>query len=79
MAETSPLDLGMQLKCSKCGEWHAVRVAEASEDVTADATERLYWLCRGRRFDAGQRGSAPKLPTRRARRNPDDEGRSRSG
>ena len=65
MGDTPRLETGMLLKCSKCGEWHTVRPADSNVGEAEHAKEMLYWLCRGRRFYAGQRGAVARLPIRR--------------
>ena len=67
MADAPRLEGGMLLKCSKCGEWHTVRPADGNVGEAEHAKEMLYWLCRGRRFYAGQRGSVGRWPVRRSR------------
>ena len=67
MADAPRLEEGMLLKCRKCGEWHTVRPAEGNVGEAEHANEMLYWLCRGRRFYAGQRGSVGRWPVRRVR------------
>jgi len=67
MEDAPRLDDGMLLKCSKCGQWHAVRPADGNVGEAEHAREMLYWLCRGQRFYAGQRGSVARLPVRRPR------------
>ena len=42
-------------------------VQDLTESEAEHAKEMLYWLCRGRRFYAGQRGSVVRLPVRRSR------------
>lgn len=66
MNDAPRLDDGMLLKCSKCDQWHTVRPADDTAD-TEHAKEMLFWLCRGRRFYAGQRGTVPRMPIRRPR------------
>ena len=57
----------MLLKCSHCGEWHAVRRADGNVGESEHVLAMLYWLCRGGRFYAGQRGSTPRFPIRNPR------------
>lgn len=64
MADALRLDDGMLLKCSKCGEWHTVRPSDGDVGESEHAKEMLYWLCRGRRFYAGQRGTVARMPIR---------------
>jgi hypothetical protein len=66
MRDALRLEEGMLLKCSKCGEWHTVRLADGNVGEAEHAKEMLYWLCRGGRFYAGQRGSIGRLPIRRS-------------
>ena len=66
MDDTLRLETGMLLKCSKCGEWHTVRHADGNVGEAEHAKEMLYWLCRGQRFYAGQRGSVARTPLRRS-------------
>jgi len=61
MNDAPRLEDGMLLKCSKCDQWHTVRPADGPGD-TEHAKEMLFWLCRGRRFYAGQRGTVPRMP-----------------
>lgn len=68
MADAVRLDDGMLLKCSKCGEWHTVRPADDKAGDTDHAKDMLYWLCRGRRFYAGQRGAVARMPIRQPKR-----------
>ena len=67
MTDTLRLEAGMLLKCSHCGEWHTVRPADGNVGESEHALAMLYWLCRGRRFYAGQRGAVPRMPIRRPR------------
>ena len=67
MTDTPVLEDGMLLKCSKCDQWHTVRPADGNAGDAEHAKEMLYWLCRGRRFYAGQRGAVSRLPIRRPR------------
>jgi hypothetical protein len=66
MNDTPRLEDGMLLKCSKCNQWHTVRPADGTAD-TEHAKEMLFWLCRGRRFYAGQRGTVPRMTIKRPR------------
>ena len=65
MEDAPRLDIGMLLKCSKCGQWHTVRPADSDVGESDQAKEMLYWLCRGRRYYAGQRGAVVRQPLRR--------------
>jgi len=67
MAEVLRLEEGMLLKYSQCGEWHTVRPADGDVGGAEHAKEMLYWLCRGRRFYAWQRGSVGRWPVRQSR------------
>ena len=67
MTDTLRLEAGMLLQCSHCGEWHTVRPADGNVGESEHALAMLYWLCRGRRFYAGQRGAVPRMPIRRPR------------
>jgi hypothetical protein len=67
MTDASRLEDGMLLKCSKCGEWHTVRPDDGQSGEHEHAKDMLYWLCRGRRFYAGQRGAVSRWPLRRSR------------
>ena len=67
MDDAPRLDDGMLLKCSKCDQGHTVQPADGNVGEAEHAKEMLYWLCRGRRFYAGQRGSVARMPIRRPR------------
>lgn len=58
----------MLLKCSKCGQWHAVELAQGNVGESEHAKEMMFWLCRGERFYAGQRGSVGRRPLADANR-----------
>jgi hypothetical protein len=61
---TTPLEPGMLLKCSKCGQWHTVHDGRRA-DQPPESGEMLYWTCRGRVFSAGEAGSVSPRPVKR--------------
>jgi len=64
--ETTTLEPGILLKCSKCGQWHTVHDGR-QPDQPPQADGMLYWTCRGRTFSAGQTGAPSPHPARRRR------------
>lgn len=59
------LESDMLLKCSRCGEWHAVHFDRTNSGQADYANEMLYWWCGGGRFYAGQIGSIARRPVKR--------------
>jgi hypothetical protein len=62
------LEPDMLLKCSRCGQWHAVHFDRANAGDTDYANEMLYWWCGGGRYYAGQIGGRTSRPVKRPAR-----------
>lgn len=55
---------GLELKCPHCPRWHEVF---ENEFATGSAAGQLFWMCRRRRFFAGNIGGGSRFPIRNRR------------
>src|SRR4051812_36334781 len=59
-----PLNVGDELHCPHCGDWHPVFAPNAAG--TPATTDMLSWECRGARYFAGSIGGTARYETRRS-------------
>src|SRR5687768_4917689 len=60
--DVAPLQPGSQVLCPHCRGWHPVFLGHT--EGTPYSQAMMYWVCRGGRYYAGQRGHTSRHPTR---------------